>query len=162
MTFCSLAGLSSSVRPDPNPCLCRGSRLSCAVLVPLEKAIQLPSGGALDEVPNKPGQFRKVCGAKMSNDRHTAGRQTSAISHSLTFFFLHQNKELQKVYLYFPLFCSFGFFRTFQCFVGLVYVYVVVLWGLILQVLQYLWLLLGESDPELLRDGSLLYCSEHQ
>lgn len=115
--------VSSCVRPDPYLCLCRGSRLSCTVLEPLEKAVWLPSGGAPDEVHNKPGRFRKVYGAKMSNDWHAGGRQPLPFFTASLFSFLHQNKELQKVYIYFPLFCSFGVFRIFQCSVGLVYVY---------------------------------------
>ena len=101
--------------------VCHGGRLSCAVPTPLGESVRLPSGVTIDKTAQQTGAVQK--GMWHQNVKWPAHRWKTNLwdlqqSHWLV---SKQNKELQKACVYFPLFWScFGFFKTFQCFVGLV------------------------------------------
>lgn len=124
MTFCLLAGLCLHVWDQIQTCACvvvAGSAVQC--LNPWRKQF-----GCLQVVPqmkcttNQAGSERYMVPKCQMTGTQVEDKPLPFFTASL-FSFLHQNKELQKVYIYFPLFCSFGVFRIFQCSVGLVYVY---------------------------------------
>lgn len=95
-----------------------GSRLSVLCSYPWRSHFSCLQVSPQMKLHHKPEQFRKADDAKMEMmSTHVEDKPLGSFTVSFSHF--NQNKDLKKVSLYFPLVWSFGFFKTFRCFLGL-------------------------------------------